>query len=253
MTDGDVALDLTVSQARVLGSLLEKELTTPDSYPVTLNALVAACCQSSNRDPVLHFDATQVETAALTLKSKGLLRVVYPGSGERATRYRQVADEALGLDAAERTLLGLLLLRGAQTAATLHSRAERLHRFAGAGAVEAALRRLAARDLPLVAWVEPLAGQREGRWIQLLEAGAAERAASRPASPHDPHAQSRLGSPAPLASLEARLGALEARLTSVVEALGDLIPPIDPPPPRAEPGTGQPAAPPDGHVPGGTG
>ena len=233
VTDADIALDLTVSQARVLGSLLEKELTTPDTYPMTLNALVAACCQSSNRDPVLQLDATQVETAALALKSKGLLRVVYPGSGERATRYRQVADEALGLQAAERALIGLLLLRGAQTAASLQARSERLHRFAAAGAVESTLRELAARDVPLVARVETFPGQREARWIQLLEAGAAERAAAGARGSHEggaAHAHVTAPSSA-MASLEARLGALESRFEALVEALGDLVPPLDPGPP----------------------
>lgn len=224
VTDADVALDLTVSQARVLGSLMEKELTTPDAYPMTLNALVAACCQTSNRDPVLQLDSTQVETAALALKSKGLLRVVYPGSGERATRYRQVADEALALQPADRALIGLLLLRGAQTVASLLARTERLHRFSGAGEIEATLRRLGEREVPLAVRVDPLPGQREARWIQLLEAGAAERAAASPRAAHEvaPHA------PAPvLTSLEARLEALESRLDAVVEALGDLVPPLD--------------------------
>ena len=225
VADPDVALELTVSQARVLGSLLEKELTTPDTYPMTLNALVAACSQTSNREPVLHFDATQVETAALALKSKGLLRVVHPGAGERATRYRQVADEALGLDTGERALLSLLLLRGAQTAAALHARSERLHRFSGVGVVEEVLSDLAARPDPLAARVEALPGQREPRWIQLLESGAAERAATggrgatdAVAHPHATPAQ------AALAALEARLEALESRLEAVVEALGDLLP-----------------------------
>jgi uncharacterized protein YceH (UPF0502 family) len=228
VTDGDIALDLTVSQARVLGSLLEKELTTPDAYPMTLNALVAACCQTSNRDPVLHLDATQVETAALALKSKGLLRVVHPGAGERATRYRQVADEALGLRAADRALLSLLLVRGAQTAASLLARSERLHRFGGAAEVEATLGELAAREVPLVARLDPLPGQREARWIQLLEAGAAERAAARPRGTHEAAHSHGAAAPPALASLEARLHALESRLDAVVEALGDLVPPSDP-------------------------
>ena len=104
-------MELTAAQARVLGSLLEKQLTTPDTYPMTLNAVTAACNQSSNRDPVVQFSAQEVETTLLALKAKGLARVVHPGSGERATKYRQVLDEVLGLDPADRALLAVLLLR----------------------------------------------------------------------------------------------------------------------------------------------
>ena len=105
-------LDLTATEARVLGALLEKELTTPESYPLTLNTLTAACNQTSSRDPVVRYESQLVETTMLVLKAKGLARVVHPGSGERATKYRQVADEALKLEAAERAVASVLLLRG---------------------------------------------------------------------------------------------------------------------------------------------
>ena len=108
---------LTHAEARVLGSLIEKQLTTPDLYPLTLKALTAACNQSSNRDPVMALTADKIETTVLVLKTKGLARVIHPGSGERSTRYRQVADEALRLDDAEQAVIGALLLRGAQTEA----------------------------------------------------------------------------------------------------------------------------------------
>jgi uncharacterized protein YceH (UPF0502 family) len=218
MTDAAPALDLTASQARVLGSLLEKELVTPDAYPTTLNALVAACNQTSNRDPVFHLDPAQVETAALTLKSKGLLRVVYPGSGERATRYRQTADEAFELDVAERAVICLLLLRGAQTAAELRSRSERLHRFADGGAVETVLDKLAGRPEPLVARVERQPGQKEPRWIQLLEMDAAARAVAGGSAAGEHH-----GHHVTAGALEPRISALEARLEALVDALGDLV------------------------------
>jgi uncharacterized protein len=223
MTDPSPAPDLTASQARVLGSLLEKELVTPDSYPTTLNALVAACNQITNREPVLHLEPAQVETAALTLKSKGMLRVVYPGAGERATRYRQTADEVFELGAAERAVVCLLLLRGAQTAAELRARAERLYRFPDTTAVEAVLDKLARRGEPLVARVERVPGQKEPRWIQLLEMDAAARAAAgSPAiagvtADHHAHGHVTAG------ALEPRIAALEARLEALVEALGDLV------------------------------
>jgi uncharacterized protein YceH (UPF0502 family) len=160
---------LTHAEGRVLGALIEKQLTTPDLYPLTLKALTAACNQTSNRDPVLSIDPIDVETTALVLKTKGLVRVVHPGSGERSTRYRQVADEVLGLDDEDRALLCGLLLRGAQTAAELRARTERLHAFSSNDAVEAALRRLAARAEPLAQQLERRPGQKEARWVQLLE------------------------------------------------------------------------------------
>ena len=170
-------LDLTATEARVLGALLEKELTTPESYPLTLNALTAACNQTSSRDPVVRYESQLVETTMLVLKAKGLARVVHPGSGERATKYRQVADEALKLDPAERAVACVLLLRGPQTVAELTARTERLHRFAS-GEIESVLSVLARREPPLVARVDRLPGQKEDRWIQLLEAKADERAAA---------------------------------------------------------------------------
>ena len=153
----------------MLGALIEKQLTTPDIYPLTLKALTAACNQTSNRDPVMAIEPLDVETTVLVLKTKGLARVVHPGSGERSTRYRQVADELLGLDEAERALVCVLLLRGAQTVAELRSRTERLHTFTSAEALEATLRGLAARPEPLAALLERRPGQKEPRWVGLLE------------------------------------------------------------------------------------
>src|SRR5581483_5214158 len=128
----EVELDLSVAQARVLGALLEKQQLTPDAYPLTLNSLVTACNQTTSRDPVLKLEHSTVEMAVMTLRAKGLARVVHPGSGERATKYRHVADEALGLDAAERALVCVLLLRGAQTVPELRSRTERMYGFRNA-------------------------------------------------------------------------------------------------------------------------
>jgi uncharacterized protein YceH (UPF0502 family) len=213
----ELPVELTAAQARVVGSLLEKQLTTPDAYPMTLNAVTTACNQSSNRDPVVQFSAQEVETTLLALKAKGLARVVHPGSGERATKYRQVLDEALELDVADRALLAVLLLRGPQTVAELRTRTERLHPFASPTAVEGALADLAGREPPLVARVERLAGQKEGRWIALLEPGAAERAATAP--PASPAAGSPRASR--VEELEARVAALEERLAALEQGLGE--------------------------------
>jgi uncharacterized protein YceH (UPF0502 family) len=211
----DLPVELTAAQARVVGALLEKELTTPDAYPMTLNALTTACNQTSNRDPVVRWSPQEVETTALALKAKGLARVVHPGSGERATKYRQVLDEVLELGAAERALVAVLLLRGPQTVAELRTRTERLHPFGSASEVEAALDELSRRDPPLVTRVGRQAGQKEVRWTALLEPGAAERAAVA-STTSAPAAGPRAGR---VDELEARVAALEERLAALEQEL----------------------------------
>jgi uncharacterized protein YceH (UPF0502 family) len=208
--------NLTAAEARVLGALLEKEFTTPDAYPLTLNALTTACNQTSNRDPVVRYEAQLVETTLLVLKGKGLARVVHPGAGERATKYRQVADEAMKLAPGERALLCVLLLRGAQTLAELKTRTERLHSF-GAGELESVLDAMTLREPPLVARVDRLPGQKEDRWIQLVEAKADERAAASAPVRVTPTSRDA----GRLDALEDRVAALEARVAALVEALGD--------------------------------
>lgn len=219
MVDAPEAGDLTATEARVLGALMEKQLTTPDAYPLTLKALTTACNQTSNRDPIVRYEPNLVETTSLVLKAKGLARVVHPASGERAIKYRQVADEAFHLGPAERALVCVLLLRGAQTVAELKARAERLHAFASLGEIESVLDALTRRDIALVARVARLPGQKEDRWIQLLEANADERAAATApvrVTPADRGARR-------VEELEDRVGALEMRLAALVEALGDLV------------------------------
>lgn len=218
MLEGREPLELTAEEARVLGALLEKQLTTPDAYPLSLAALTAACNQTSNRHPVVRYAPSEVEAAVLALKGRRLARVVHPGSGERVAKYRQVADEALALAPPARALVCALLLRGGQTVSELKARTERLHRFPSTGAVETALDDLARRDPPLAARTGRQAGQKEPRWIQLLEAGAEERAAAAPATVDaGPTDRAREG------DLERRVAALEARLGALVEALGDLV------------------------------
>jgi uncharacterized protein YceH (UPF0502 family) len=224
MVDVPDALELTAAQARVLGSLMEKQMTTPDAYPLTLNALTTACNQSTNRDPVVHYDPTQVETTLMALKGKGLTRVVHPGSGERATKYRHVLDEVVLLDSAERALICVLLLRGAQTVPELKTRTERLHPFDNAREVEGALHDLSAREPALVARVDQTPGQREGRWIQLLEGGADRRAAATTSASVTPSSRGTR-----VDDLEERIAELESRLATLTEALGDLVSPPDTP------------------------
>ena len=159
---------LSEVEARVVACLVEKQRTVPDTYPLSLNSLVTACNQTSNRDPILHLDDGDVVRAVDSLKARGMARIVHPGAGSRATKYRHVLDESLGLDDGELSVLTVLLLRGAQTAAELRSRTERLHPFAELGEVEDALAALAARPEPLTLRLDRRPGEREARWTQLL-------------------------------------------------------------------------------------
>ena len=159
---------LTDVEARVVGCLVEKQRTVPDTYPLTLNALVAACNQTSNRDPIVSYDDATVLGAIDSLKARGYARIVHPPAGQRATKYRHVADEALGLEDGPLAVLAVLLLRGDQTEAELRTRTERLHPFADAEELESALTVLASHDEPLVQRLERRPGEREPRWRQLL-------------------------------------------------------------------------------------
>ena len=153
-------------QVRVLGCLLEKQQTTPDAYPLTLNSLRLACNQSTNREPVVEYDEATVRDAAQRLGQIGWARMAsYHGS--RAAKYRHLLDEALGLAPDERALLCVLMLRGPQTSGELKQRTERMHRFADLGAVEEALDRLSERELGR--WLERRPGQKEARYTHLLE------------------------------------------------------------------------------------
>ncbi len=207
---------LTPIEARVLGCLFEKQATTPDAYPLTLKALTTACNQTSSRDPVMSVTEREVETTVLALKALGYARVVHPGSGERATKYRHIADEVLGIDDGMRAVLGLLFLRGPQTAAELRTRSERLHAFATTGDVEDVLRSMEHHDPPLVQRYERVGGEREGRWGQLVaeEAVPLEMRAATTGG-----AQASTARSDRLAELEARVEALEARLAEIESLL----------------------------------
>ena len=153
---------------RVLGSLVEKALSTPQQYPLTLSALVAACNQTSNREPVVSYDEQRVQSALHELKDLKLVRFVLPSHGRSVVRYRQVLDETLGLDSRQSAILGVLLLRGPQTVGELRLRTERMSRFDGLDEVQHELDLLGARDEPLVANVGRRPGQKEERWASLL-------------------------------------------------------------------------------------
>ena len=154
-------------ESRVLGALLEKQRTVPDSYPLSLNGLRTACNQSTSRDPVVAYDEATILDALNRLRDRELVRFVKP-TGLRVVKYHQRLEEQLGLDAAQTALIAILLLRGAQTAGELRPRTERLHAFADRGAVEAALNDLATLDPPSVRELERQVGQHDRRWIHLL-------------------------------------------------------------------------------------
>jgi uncharacterized protein YceH (UPF0502 family) len=210
---------LTTTEARVLGCLIEKEATTPDVYPLTLKALTTACNQTSNRDPVMSLSEHLVESAALALKAVGFARVVYPGSGERATKYRHIAQEALEIDDAEQAVLAVLMLRGPQTLAELRTRTERLHAF-GDGELEYTLQGLATREEPLAERLQRQPGAREPRWRQLVaeEATPTEATQAEPSRPEDVDRPVAAPRPDRVSELEARVADLEARLARLESA-----------------------------------
>ncbi len=160
---------LSANACRALGGLLEKQVTVPATYPLTLNAAVAACNQTTGRDPVMALSEAEVEAALDELRQLGLVRLVHPSHGARTVKYRQVADEALGLDEPGRAVLTVLLLRGAQTPGELRARSERLHPFELVDDVDRTLERLAGFAQPLVVARTRRPGQKEVRWIHLLD------------------------------------------------------------------------------------
>jgi uncharacterized protein YceH (UPF0502 family) len=175
-------VELSPVQVRVLGCLLEKERATPDNYPLTMNALLNACNQTTNRNPVVSFNEPTVDSAISNLRAAGLVRVVYSRSN-RAEKYRHVLDEALEAAEAELAALSVLMVRGPQTSAELRVRTERLHAFADVSEVDATLARLAGRPDPLVVRLPPAPGQKEARWAHLLAGEVAPEAAAAPAAP----------------------------------------------------------------------
>ncbi|HEV7886655.1 MAG TPA: DUF480 domain-containing protein [Acidimicrobiales bacterium] len=162
-------MELTPEAGRVLGCLVEKQLTTPQAYPMTENALLAACNQTTSRDPVVQYDVATVRLAVRELRQLDLLRTVHR-PGERSEKHRHQLEESAGLSTAEQVLLALLLLRGPQTAAELRARAERRHAFGAGAEVEATLRALGERQEPLVELLARQPGQKEARYTDAVVA-----------------------------------------------------------------------------------
>jgi hypothetical protein len=162
-------VDLDPVELRVLGCLIEKQRTTPDQYPLSLNGLRLAANQSTNRDPVVAYDEGTIRTALDRLGQRGWTRLA-SGPGSRVAKFRHLLDDALELTPSQLALLAVLILRGAQTAAELRTRSERIYPFASVPDVEAALQTLAEREL--VQRLPRRPGEREERWTQLLGEGS---------------------------------------------------------------------------------
>lgn len=171
-------MDLIATEIRVLGSLLEKQRTTPDAYPLTLNSLRLACNQSTNRDPVVQYSEPEVRDALQRLERRGLIRFA-SGAGSRAAKFRHLLAERLPMDDGEQAVMCVLMLRGAQTPGELKQRGERMHPFADLSEVEQTLARLMQREL--VRSVPRRPGQKEERYIHLL--GGAEQEIREAAAP----------------------------------------------------------------------
>src|SRR6266852_3452356 len=160
--DGSLIVDhtLTDAEVRVLGSLIEKEITTPDYYPLSLNALVAACNQSSNRNPVVHFDDDTVARAADSLREKKLVHLV-DRSESRVSKYRHVLYEAMNLGRPAIAVMCVLMLRGPQTVGEIRTRSNRLYDFSSLEEVETTLNSLMSGEPPLVARLPRQSGEKE--------------------------------------------------------------------------------------------
>ncbi len=209
------ALQLTALEARILGSLIEKEVTTPEYYPLTLNALLAACNQKNNRAPVLSLDEETLARGVVALQDKGLVES-FAGASARALKYRERLNARLGLAPDERAVLCELLLRGPQTLGELRSRCERMHPFTSPEEVQTTLNRLAARPGgPLVTELPRQPGQKEARVAHLLgdQPPAPELPLAEP-PPHSAVAAAR-NEAGRAAELEARVAALEAELAGL--------------------------------------
>src|SRR5688572_7844419 len=202
-------VDASPVELRVLGCLIEKQRTTPDAYPLSLNALRLACNQATNRDPVVDYDEETIRRGLQRLGGRGWTRLA-SGPGSRAVKYRHLFDEALGLDGADLALLAVLMLRGAQTLGELKSRTERLHRFESLAAVDEALVSLGEREL--VARLPRRPGQKEERFAHLL--GGDSEDGEPTGVPAAPVADDRL------AQLERRVATLEEELTELRERTG---------------------------------
>jgi uncharacterized protein YceH (UPF0502 family) len=202
-------VDLSAVEIRILGCLIEKQRTTPDVYPLSLNALRSACNQSTNREPVVEYDEGTIRSALDELSRRGWARLA-SGPGSRAVKFRHLLPEALGLGDDELALLAVLMLRGPQTLGELKQRTERLHRFESLPEVESTLHALGTREL--VARLPRRPGQKEERYAQLLGGEVEEAVAVAEPAAAEPGLAERV------TRLEAEVRELRDRLDTVASA-----------------------------------
>jgi uncharacterized protein len=207
-------MDADAVEIRVLGCLIEKQRTTPDAYPLSLNSLRLACNQATNRDPVVAYEEREIKAALDRMSNRGWTRFA-SGASSRALKYRHLLDEKLELSEPELSLLGVLMLRGAQTVGELKQRTERLHRFESIAEVAETLDALAQREL--VERLERRPGQKEERWRQLLGADSSEETVQRESQEPQPRGDDQV------ADIEERLERLERAFDDLLSRL-DKVP-----------------------------
>jgi uncharacterized protein len=213
-------LNLTALETRILGALIEKEITTPEYYPLTLNGLVAACNQKNNRDPVMQLSADEITQALAGLQYDKKLVGTYSGAGSRVVKYTHRLLETLGVDTPELSILCELLLRGPQTPGELRGRASRMHAFASPAEVKLVLDALAARQPdPYVVELPRAAGCKENRFAQTLGDVPAEVLRSAPPATVSarvpPAAAMAPGGERRIEELEKRIADIEAQLAAL--------------------------------------
>ncbi|HEX8650081.1 MAG TPA: YceH family protein [Pyrinomonadaceae bacterium] len=212
---------LNETEVRVIGSLIEKQVTTPEYYPLTLKALTNACNQTSNREPVVSLDEKQVARALESLREKNLAYVFY-GSDSRVPKYKQMMSDIYHLTPPERAVMCVLMLRGAQTVGELRGRTSRLYEFADLAEVEATLEALIARDdPPLVARLTRQAGQKEARFAHLLSGEVTLPEPPQSAPRTDPVMREVQAENERVARLEAQVESLRHQVAELRQQLDD--------------------------------
>lgn len=207
-------LNLSPIETRIIGCLIEKQLTTPEYYPLTLNALTAACNQKSNRDPVMSLDETPILAAIDSLRDKNLVYLYY-GSTSRTVKYKHMADSVFELSPAGVAVVALLFLRGPQTVGEIRGRSERLYEFSGLGEVQETLDELAGRDEPLVIKLPRQPGRKEPRYARLLSGEIdVEALAASTAAPSAANSENT-------ANLSERIDALETQIKELREEFAE--------------------------------
>lgn len=215
---------LNAIEARVLGSLMEKQLTTPDQYPLTLNSLILACNQKTSREPISNYESGAVQRAVSELQDRNFVTVDY---GNRAARYDQRLTRVLSVDKPTQAILTVMLLRGPQTVAEILTRTQRMAEFASPQALEEKLQQLCAKTKPVVVHIPRQIGQREDRYMHLLcgkpDLAAIAAMQNSTASPSTSSGRNNSGNDEQLTQLEQKIQALESRVELLEKQVATLM------------------------------